>query len=167
MHRPFKHSHWRIYSIIIAATLLLQCCSATMGLHNSPRKNIEAIPLPNGVAESAWQSSDLSLGFTLQKDAGSLNLDGKLFFNDALLASYPIVRYFFLRLHFLDNRGTTLSIVPVVVNYSAYQLAKNTYPIRFNAKIPAGTTKITFGYQGEFSDYGERFPDTQLIDYLP
>lgn len=165
---PFiQLSPWQIYSFFLAGIFFLQSCSISIGPHYSSKEKIAAISINDQVTETSWHSSHLAVNFTFQKNNKSLSLNGNLIFSDSLLASYPVIRYYFLRIHFLNDQEKTIGTAPVLVNYSAYQFAKTSYPIKVIIDLPPGTSHITFGYDGEFSDYGERSPDTQRIDYLP
>lgn len=165
---PFiKLPPWQIHSFLLAVIFFLQSCSISIGPHYSSKEKIAAILLNNEETETSWQSSHLAVNFTFQKDNKSLSINGNLIFSDSLLNSYPVIKYYSLRVHFLNDQEKTIGTAPVLVNYSAYQFAKESYPIKVNVSLPPGTRKITFGYDGEFSDYGERFPDTQRIDYFP
>lgn len=167
MHSVMKLTFWQKFSFFLTTIIFLHSCSIPIGPHYSSKEKIAAVVINDAVTETSWHSPHLTVNFLLQKASGSLSLEGQLVFDGSLLASYPVIKHYFMRIHFLDEQEITLGTAPVLVNYSAYIFAKERYPIKVNVPLPAGTSKITFSYDGEFSDYGERFPDTRRIDYFP
>jgi len=81
--------------------------------------------------------------------------------------SYPVVKSFFLRIHFLDAEGHFIGSSRVYTNFSYGNFADQESTISVSKEIPSQVAAFTFSYSGTFSDYGERFPDTTSIYYAP
>ncbi|MGB3209794.1 MAG: hypothetical protein WBB19_03720 [Desulforhopalus sp.] len=118
---------------------------------------------PNGI----WQGKEVSISYRIESYKPVFSLSGTLYIDSSVLMSYPVIRSFFVKIHFLDGEGKLLEASPVRINFSHQSFAEEDYSLSFSEEISAQAEAFTFSYSGRFSDYGERYPDTTYIRYSP
>lgn len=140
-------------------------CSGQFSSSNFPATEIEPVYLFQSAPNGLWQGDDISIAYTMEFSKPLFSLTGTLFLDSSVLMSFPVVRSFFLRIHFLDGDGNLLSTNSIPVNFSRGTFADDEYSISFSREIPPQVEAFSFSYSGTFSDYGERHPDTISIGY--
>ncbi len=160
----------KILRTVIPLLLLLISISGCSGyLANGHLRDnaIQPVSLSESSSAGIWQSKDIVISYTIHSQKPVFSLSGTLSIDSAIVMSYPVVRSFFVRIHFLDADGNLVDSDLLPLDYSLYNFADQQSSFRLSRQIASRVAAFTFSYSGTFSDYGEKFPDTTSIGYSP
>jgi len=156
-----------MFIVIPCLLFIMTGCSAQFSNRYLHPTEIAPVLLSQPSPKGFWQGDKISIAYSINSYKPLFSLSGTLHLDSSLLMSYPVIKSFFVRIHFLDGDGNLLNISPIRINYGYHTLAKEDYSFSFSKEIPVQVEAFTFSYRGTFSDYGERFPDTTTIVYSP
>ncbi len=142
-------------------------CGGQRSSQNLQSTDIGQVLLSQSSPQGIWQGKDVSLSYTINSYKPLFSLSGTLYLNSSILMSYPVIKSFFVRIHFLDADGKLISTSPIRVNLGYHTFADEESLFSLSREIPSQVEAFTFSYSGTFSDYGERRPDTTSIYYSP
>ncbi|MCP4342034.1 MAG: hypothetical protein GY799_24925 [Desulfobulbaceae bacterium] len=162
-----KRKQIQIVIVIPLLIFMIAGCGVQFSSRSLQSTEIPPVHLSQSSPDGIWQGKEVSLSYTIDSYKPLFSLSGTLQLNPSILMSYPIIKSFFFRIHFLDADGKLLSSSPIHINYGHHTFAEQESSFNFSREIPSQVEAFTFSYSGTFSDYGERFPDTTYIEYSP
>lgn len=162
-----KRKQIQLFIFIPLLIFMITGCGAQFSSRSHQSTEIPPVLLSQPSPDGIWQGKEVSVSYTIDSYKPLFSLSGTLQLNSAILMSYPVIKSFFFRIHFLDADGKLLSSSPIHINYGHHTFAEQDYSLSLSKQIPSQVEAFTFSYSGTFSDYGERFPDTTYIEYSP
>jgi len=152
---------------LFLSLLIISGCSGYLTTGHLRDNTIPPVAFSKTSKGGIWQSKDIVISYTIHSLQPVFSLSGTLSIDSAIVMSYPVVRSFFVRIHFLDADGNLVDSSLLPLDFSLYNFADQQSTFRISREIPSRVTAFTFSYSGTFSDYGEKFPDTTSIGYSP
>lgn len=162
-----KRKMLRLVILLFLFLLSISGCSGYIANGHLRNNTIPPVLLSQTSPGGIWQSKDIVISYTIHSLKPVFSLSGTLSIDSAIVMSYPVVRSFFVRIHFLDADGNLVDSSLLPLDYSLYNFADQQSSFSLSREIPSRVTAFTFSYSGTFSDYGEKFPDTTSIGYSP
>ncbi len=140
------------------------------------RPDIGAIARPDarinlvdsGVKDAAWDNNELELTYSYSESGDVFNFSGTLVFDRSLTDSFPVAKRFFLKMSFLDDKGSVLKTIDITPLISSFSQVPDQVTIKSSTVKPAGTRSIAFNYFGVFrGDSDTMGGDEWEIFYFP
>ena len=148
------HRLVKILSVCIAlGSLFLSGCAnylqPEVGAIARPEARIELAE--NGVQGAGWTAKNLDLTYSYSQSGNTFNLSGMLSFDQSVTNSFPLIKRFFLKVSFLDDKGRVLETVDITPLFRYLGEAPDNLKIQSSCATPAGTSSLAFNYYGLFT----------------
>lgn len=137
--------------ICLFSMMFIGCVeTATMFQGNKPSKSMNVVPLQKETTQAeTWQTYEVIINYKYMQSAEMMEISGQATLSASYQANYNSLRELTIYLFFLDEDSRVLQTVRLAnsVTTSVDEV------VSFSSKyaVPAGTTSITFGYDGSAS----------------
>lgn len=148
-----KYLKISISGIVIVGFLfsMIACQHSVFTYNGRMVKPANRIPLKEGGPhKSEWKEEDLTLNYEYQKQVDTLEISGKITFDNHIVYNYRDFTNFFLTVYFTDPDGRINGEQTLTGAGMGQQIEK----ISFNqqVKLPPGAENMVFGYRGQVVD---------------
>jgi hypothetical protein len=154
--------------VLFVLISLLGCANFLVPEAGTLAREEARIALEDSSLENAvWQTKDLALTYSISGTGGDLHFVGKLNFDRSLSDSYNVIKSFYLKMSFLDERGQVLNTVDITPLFSLYSLIPDNMTVDKTFAKPPGSSFIVFNYYGVFRGNQPVSGEVQTIFYFP
>jgi len=107
------------------------------------------VPLVDGeIKDGVLQTNDLRMEYLLKGSDEEFTFSGQISFVGGITNSYSLLRSFFIRMSFLDEKGKVLSSVDITPLLRTLSGIPDIIECKSSGKRPAGSTAVAFNYYG-------------------
>lgn len=175
-HTPPAYGILMKYHLPAKTSLLVICLGLFLwsGCANFLKPEMGAVARPEarialpeqGLKDSVFATGDLKVIYSLAGAGEPFALAGTVVFDRSLVAAFPVIARFFLKLSFLDGEGRVIDNIDITPVFNRRGPAEK-LDFRVSRPAPAGSKAIAFNYFGEFLTDNIDSSDTWEISYFP
>jgi len=149
-----------IYVSSVLSIAVLAGCASLFSFEGQATKPENRIPVEDGGPyKGVWETYDVIVSYEYKKDGQNLLLTGEANLAGHLTRGFPVIDFFYIHAHLLDENGTIISSKKLL---SARNREYNYfYDPSFNHTIlmPPEALSLAFSYSGRVRDSGSSRSD--------